>query len=68
MLHAKKDITYIYVFIKIMPALTIVIFTVTGNDITVKKSLKKIVSEAAYTALAPVLTQARNSLIDLIAA
>jgi hypothetical protein len=35
-----------------------------GNSVTVGKSPKGIVSEAAYTALAPAVAQARNNLID----
>jgi hypothetical protein len=49
-----------------MPALTIVISAVTDNDVIVRKPPKKIVSETAYIALALVVAQARNSLIDLI--
>jgi hypothetical protein len=51
-----------------MLALTIVIFTVIGNNVTIGKSPKKIVSEAAYVALVLTVTQARNSLIDFMAA
>jgi hypothetical protein len=67
MLHAGKDVAYTYVFTGIIPALIIVIFAVTGNGVTVREPSKGIVSEAAYAALALILTQARNSLIDLMA-
>jgi hypothetical protein len=64
MLHAKEDAAYIYVFIRIMPALTIVIFTVTGNSVAIGKSPKRIISETAYTALILAVAQARNNLVD----
>jgi hypothetical protein len=66
MLHAGKDITYIYVFTGVIPAFVIVIFAVTDNNIVIRKSPKGIVSETAYTALVSILAQTRNSLIDLI--
>jgi hypothetical protein len=51
-----------------MPALTIVTFTVIGNNVIVGESPKGIVSEAAYVALIPAVIQARNNFIDFMAA
>jgi hypothetical protein len=68
MLHAGKNAAYTYVFAEIMPALAIVTFAITDNNMIIGKSLKKIVSEAAYTALILILAQARNSLVDLMTA
>jgi hypothetical protein len=68
MLDAKKDTAYIYVFAGVIPALIIVTFAVTGNSIIIKKTPEKIVSETAHTTLILAATQARSSLIDLIAA
>jgi hypothetical protein len=68
MLHAGKDAAYIYVFTKVMPALASVTFTMTGNNVTIGKPPKEIVSEAAYVTLALAATQARNNFIDFIVA
>ena len=61
MLHVGKDAAYIYVFIKIMPALALVTFAVTDNDIIVGEPPKGIVSEATYAALVLAAAQARRS-------
>jgi hypothetical protein len=50
-----------------VPAFIIITFTVTGNGMIIRKPPKGIVLKAAYTALASVLAQARNNLIDLMA-
>jgi hypothetical protein len=47
-------------------ALIIVIFTVIGNNVTVGKSSKEIISETTYATLILVAAQARSSLIDFI--
>jgi hypothetical protein len=67
MLHAKENATYTYVFIKIVPAFTIIISTVIGNNVAIGKPPKKIVSKTAYIALALTAAQARSSLIDPMA-
>jgi ABC-type Fe3+-hydroxamate transport system substrate-binding protein len=67
MLHAEKDAAYIYVFAGMIPALTIVTFAVAGNNVTVRKPPKRIVSETAYATLILALTQARSNFIDLMA-
>jgi hypothetical protein len=51
-----------------IPALAIITFTVTDNDMIVGKLFKRIVSKAAYVTLILVIMQARSSLIDLMAA
>jgi hypothetical protein len=51
MLYAKEDAAYIYVFAEIMPALILIIFTITGNGIIIGKPPKEIVSETAYATL-----------------
>jgi hypothetical protein len=67
MLNVRKDITYIYVFTGVIPALTLVIPTVTGNNVAVREFPEKIVSKTAYVTLVLAAAQARNSLIDLMA-
>jgi hypothetical protein len=68
MLHVRKNAAYTYVFTKIMPALAIIISAIAGNNMTVRKPLKRIVSETAYATLILAVTQARNSLVNLITA
>jgi hypothetical protein len=68
MLHARKNAAYTYVFIRVVPALTIVISAVIGNNMAVRESPKKIVSETAYAALILAVAQARSSFVDPIAA
>jgi hypothetical protein len=67
MLNAKKDTAYIYVFADVIPALTIVTLAVTGNNITVKKTPERIVSETAHITLTLTAAQARNSFVDPMA-
>jgi hypothetical protein len=51
MLNARKDITNIYVFTGVIPALTLITFTVTGNNMTVREIPERIVLKAAHAAL-----------------
>jgi hypothetical protein len=67
MLNAGEDTANIYVFAGVMPALTPVIFAVTGNNIIIKKVPEEIVSETTHATLALAATQARSSLVNPIA-
>jgi hypothetical protein len=51
MLDAGEDVTYIYVFIGVMLALALVIFTVADNSVVVREVPERIVSETAYVSL-----------------
>ena len=68
MLNARKDAAYTYVFTGVIPALTPITPTVIDNNVIIKKAPEKIVTETAYITLALAAAQARNSLVDLIAA
>jgi hypothetical protein len=68
MLDAEEDTAYIYVFAGVVPALTSVIPTVTGNSMTVREVSERIVSETAHILLIPAATQAKNSFVDPIVA
>jgi hypothetical protein len=68
MLYAGEDAAYTYVFAEMVPALTIVISAVAGNSMAVKEPPKGIISETAYAALASAMAQAKNNLVDFMAA
>jgi hypothetical protein len=50
-----------------IPAFTLIIPTVTGNNVIVSETPERIVSKAAHVTLASAAAQARNSFIDLMA-
>jgi hypothetical protein len=56
----------IYVFTNVIPALTLIILTITDNNVTIKKAPEGIISETAYTALILAATQTRNNFIDFM--
>jgi hypothetical protein len=68
MLDAGKDIANIYVFTGVMPALTLITFTVIGNNMAIRKAPERIVSETAHITLISAAAQARSSLVDPMAA
>jgi hypothetical protein len=68
MLNAREDAANIYVFPGVIPALTLVTFTVAGNNMAVKETPEKIVSETTHVTLILAAAQARSSFIDLIIA
>jgi hypothetical protein len=51
MLNAREDITYIYVFIGVIPALALITLTVTDNNIIIKETPERIVSETCHNLL-----------------
>jgi hypothetical protein len=52
MLNAREDVTNTYVFTGVIPALTLIIFTIVGNNMAVREIFEKIVSKTAHITLA----------------
>jgi hypothetical protein len=68
MLDARENAAYTYVFVRMVFALVSVILAVVGNGVAIEEIPKEIISETAYISLALAAAQAKNSLVDFMAA